>query len=538
MSPRQFTVMAGVAGLLLVTALVTVVAGGGDWSGATAVDKLFQLAFSLIAVGGFVWSARRATGAERRWRFWMTAAMSSQSIGMALVVWGELVVGAALPTMPLVSVSFIMAPVLALFGVLTLVHGEQRPTRPEPSGRRRSRVLLGLDGLIICGSLFVLILVSAWESVSARWPLTGPAMATVIAHPAGYLVLLTVVATLARTHRVICQLPILMLSLASVAQSTSGWVFAVFVGTGASRIPPAADSGFIAATVFFALAAFAPSRPKRQEQRGAWLGDYVALAVPYLPLAVTCLFAVVSTATGEPLSPLTVDAGLGVVGLVILRQLVTLMENTRLLRQISENQRQLEHQAFHDPLTGLANRTLFLSRLADAVAVHDRDQRPLMLLFVDIDGFKTVNDNFGHGAGDVVLRTVAERLLMNVRESDLVARLGGDEFSVLLDNAECGDAIEDSRRISQQLLDTLCAPQVVRGRDLCISASIGTVSLAVFDPDLTPDELLRRADEAMYAAKRRGKGALVVYGDISAPEKQPEEQPDVQPAKQVDGARA
>lgn len=525
MSPRQFAVMAGAAGLSLVAALVTVVAGGRDWSVAVAVDKLFQLAFSLIALVGFIVSARRSTGAERRWRLWMAAAMASLTIGMSAWIWGQIVIGVPLPTTTLAPVSFIMVPVLTLFGVLSLVHDEPSQ-RPEPFGRRRSRVLLGLDALIICGSLFVLILVSAWESVFAAWPQTGPAIATVVAHPAAYLVLLAVVATLARTHRVICQPPILMLSLASVAQSTSGWVFAVLVGDGASRIPPVADSGFMACPVLFALAAFAPFRPKRPNQRGAWIGDYMALAVPYLPLAVTGLFVVISTATGQPLAPLEIDVGLGVVGLVILRQLVTLMDNTRLLRQVTESQRQLEHQAFHDPLTGLANRTLFLSRLADAVAVHDRDQRPLVLLFVDIDGFKTVNDNFGHGAGDAVLRTVAERLLMNVRDGDLVARLGGDEFSVLLDSACCGTTTEESRRISQQLLDTLCAPQVVRGRDMCISASIGTVSLCAFDPDLTPDELLRRADEAMYAAKRRGKGALVVYGDTSTVE------------KEVDGARA
>jgi diguanylate cyclase (GGDEF)-like protein len=189
---------------------------------------------------------------------------------------------------------------------------------------------------------------------------------------------------------------------------------------------------------------------------------------------------------------------------------------------VTESQRQLAHQAFHDPLTGLANRALFLGRLTEAVAVRDRGRRTLTLLFVDIDGFKTVNDNFGHGAGDAVLRTVAERLLVNMRDGDLVARLGGDEFSVLLDSDnDNGDGTSDTsngdgtgaRQISQRLLDTLCAPQVVRGRDLCISASIGTVSLAAFDPDLTPDELLRRADEAMYAAKRRGKGALVIYGE-------------------------
>src|SRR5690242_15824820 len=98
MSPRQFAVMAGVAGLLLVAALVTVVAGGGDWSAAVAVDKLFQLAFTLIALGGFVWSARRTTGAERRWRLWMVAAMASLTIGMSTWIWGQIIVGVALPT--------------------------------------------------------------------------------------------------------------------------------------------------------------------------------------------------------------------------------------------------------------------------------------------------------------------------------------------------------------------------------------------------------------------------------------------------------
>jgi diguanylate cyclase (GGDEF)-like protein len=242
------------------------------------------------------------------------------------------------------------------------------------------------------------------------------------------------------------------------------------------------------------------------------VGDYLTLVVPYLPLAVACLFVAFSTATGQPLAPPVVNIGLAILGLVTLRQLVTLMDNTRLLRQVTESQRQLEYQAFHDPLTGLANRALFLARLTEAVAVRDRGHRPLILLFVDLDGFKTVNDSFGHAAGDAVLRTVAERLLVNVRNGDLVARLGGDEFSVLLDGD--GETRGDgARQISQQLLDTLCAPQVVRGRDLCISASIGTVSLSAFDPDLTPDELLRRADEAMYAAKRRGKGALVSYGE-------------------------
>ncbi|HEX4702235.1 MAG TPA: GGDEF domain-containing protein [Pseudonocardiaceae bacterium] len=523
MSPRQFAAVAGTTGLLLAATLVTVVVGGADWSVAVTVDKLFQLGASLIATARFLWTARRSSGAERRWRLWMAAAMASLSIGMSAWIWGQLIIGVALPSSTLAPVGFIMVPVLTLFGVFTLVHDEPSGQHVQPQ-QRRGRLLQALDALIICGSLFVLVLVSVLESVFRAWPTTGPAMATVVAHPAAYLLLLAVIAVLTRTHSVIRQPPVLLIALAGIAQSTSGWVFAYLIGAGATRIPTVADIGFIACPALFALAAFAPFRPAIGHRPNAavrdgrlWFGDYVTLAVPYLPLAVTCLFVVFSTATGDALSPLEVNVGLGVVGLVILRQLVTLLDNTRLLRQIGESQRQLEHQAYHDPLTGLANRTLFLARLADAVAVHDRGHRPLVLLFVDIDGFKTVNDNFGHGAGDAVLRTVAERLLMNVREGDLVARLGGDEFSVLLDgtNDSTGDHVQVSRRISQQLLDTLCAPQVVRGRDLCISASIGTVSLCVFDPDLTPDELLRRADEAMYAAKRRGKGAMVVYGDTT-----------------------
>ncbi len=508
MSPRQFAVVAGAAGLLLVAALVTMLVGASDWTFAVAVDKWFQLCASVAALAGFLWTARRASGAQLRWRLWMAAAMATLTVGLVAWIWGQLIVGVALPMTILAPVSFIMVPMLAMFGVLNLVH--DGPGLQQPN--RRGRLLLVLDALIICGSLFVLVLVPALQSVFGSWPRTWSAIAAAAAHPVAYLVLLTVIAVLARTHHLVRQLPVLLLVVASVTQATSGWVFAYFVGAGVSRIPPVADVGFVICPVFFGLAAVAPFRTARDKPGRLWVGDYLTLVVPYLPLAVACLFVAFSTATGQPLAPPVVNIGLAILGLVTLRQLVTLMDNTRLLRQVTESQRQLEYQAFHDPLTGLANRALFLARLTEAVAVRDRGHRPLILLFVDIDGFKTVNDSFGHAAGDAVLRTVAERLLVNVRNGDLVARLGGDEFSVLLDSD--GETRGDgARRISQQLLDTLCAPQVVRGRDLCISASIGTVSLSAFDPELTPDELLRRADEAMYAAKRRGKGALVSYGE-------------------------
>jgi diguanylate cyclase (GGDEF)-like protein len=174
----------------------------------------------------------------------------------------------------------------------------------------------------------------------------------------------------------------------------------------------------------------------------------------------------------------------------------------------------LKHQAFHDPLTNLANRALFSDRLAHALTRRIRDGRSgVAVLFVDLDDFKMVNDGLGHAAGDQLLRAVGERLVAALRPCDTTARLGGDEFAVLIEDASGpGDAV----RVAERIVDALREPLGLQGRELAMRASIG-IALAGTD-QVDSEELLRRADIAMYRVKQRGKGSFEVYrSDMQAP---------------------
>ena len=184
-------------------------------------------------------------------------------------------------------------------------------------------------------------------------------------------------------------------------------------------------------------------------------------------------------------------------------------ERRRLQAELAEEQDRLAHQAFHDALTGLANRRLFFDRLTHALEISERRRSATALLFLDIDCFKAVNDTFGHGTGDAVLVRVAERLADAVRASDTVARLGGDEFVVLCEDLRdpVDEAVDLARRISQDLAATM----TLRGHMLSVSASVGiAVSADVADPDT----FLMRADHAMYIAKRRGPGNHELWTDV------------------------
>ncbi len=167
---------------------------------------------------------------------------------------------------------------------------------------------------------------------------------------------------------------------------------------------------------------------------------------------------------------------------------------------------QLTHQAFHDPLTNLANRALFRDRVEHALSRQDRNRAPLAVMFMDLDDFKTVNDSLGHEAGDEVLIEVSRRLHMTLRSSDTAARLGGDEFALLV---EILAHPEDTMRVAERLLDAMREPFEVMGRRLSIRASVG-IALSVAG-DHRADQLLRNADVAMYRAKSHGKGRYEVY---------------------------
>jgi diguanylate cyclase (GGDEF)-like protein len=161
------------------------------------------------------------------------------------------------------------------------------------------------------------------------------------------------------------------------------------------------------------------------------------------------------------------------------------------------------HQAFHDPLTGLPNRALFLDRLRLASARAQRSGHRVAVLFADLDGFKTVNDSLGHAAGDQLLVAVGQRFDACVRPSDTVGRFGGDEFAILMEDVR--DPIA-AARIAQRALEALERPFEVLGREVYVTASIG---IAVGNE--SAQDLLRNADIAMYEAKGRGKGRYELF---------------------------
>ena len=167
---------------------------------------------------------------------------------------------------------------------------------------------------------------------------------------------------------------------------------------------------------------------------------------------------------------------------------------------------ELRHQAFHDSLTGLANRALFVDRLEHALSLSLRAPRPLAVLFVDLDDFKTINDSLGHGEGDAILVSVAERLRGALRSGDTLARMGGDEFAILVEDPP---AASEPTAVADRVVAVLQAPFTQGGKELFVHASVGVA--VVTSRDQTADELLRNADVSMYIAKRKGKNRIEVF---------------------------
>jgi diguanylate cyclase (GGDEF)-like protein len=266
-------------------------------------------------------------------------------------------------------------------------------------------------------------------------------------------------------------------------------------------------------------------------------------ALPYVALAGTfALLSVALSNRGLDARTWTVLGGaVFSTGLVVMRQLASFAENAHLLGELDDKVRELHEteavlraalherdalagrlhdMAFYDSLTGLANRSLFQDELTAALGIGRGEHGDVVVMLLDLDDFKPINDRFGHAAGDEVLCEVARRLRDCVRRSDTVARLGGDEFAVILHDPlpSCVTAV------AQRILTAVSRPCRVGGVPMSVGVSIGLASNASADGggDGGAERLLRHADDAMYQAKRNGKNSFRVYGE-SAPAEDPPE---------------
>ena len=180
-----------------------------------------------------------------------------------------------------------------------------------------------------------------------------------------------------------------------------------------------------------------------------------------------------------------------------------------LVRDIAERKQaeaKLIQLALYDQLTGLPNRTMFYERLASLLPQARRTKSEMALLFIDLDGFKSVNDSMGHGIGDQLLQEVGKRLLASIRESDTVARMGGDEFTVILNNMQDSG---QTASIAEKIIDAINQPIHLNGKSCKVGASIG---IAIYPNHAkTANDLVRAADSAMYHAKASGKNAYRLY---------------------------
>jgi diguanylate cyclase (GGDEF)-like protein len=191
------------------------------------------------------------------------------------------------------------------------------------------------------------------------------------------------------------------------------------------------------------------------------------------------------------------------------------LENGQLAEAIlamSVEKAELARRAFYDPLTQIANRSLFIETVTGSLAQLGATRRPIAVMFIDLDGFKEINDNFGHSVGDQVLSAVAARLRVQVRKLDMAARLGGDEFGMLLDGMRHKT---DASVVAERIIETVRRPIPLGDAVVTIGASVGVA--VVDDPADAPEpeELMRRADMAMYLAKRQGKNRFVVFDETA-----------------------
>jgi len=456
------------------------------------ISDLGESTVAVLAAVNCALAARAASGRLRIAWAGLAGATLSWGIGQAVWSWYELVAHTPTPFPGLSDVGFLGFPLGAVIALAVF------PSNISGAHRRR----MTLDGLMVACALGLVSWATTLGAVVHAGSDSPLALAVSVAYPLSDIALLVVcvlVLSRSRAHRV--PLALIAAGLALMAVGDSG--FAYLVATGSYATGSLVDLGWFFAFGMLAFASLTTSATVEEAPAGSQ--TMAGTLLPYLPLAGAVAFLGWQVTDGQPVSAVETALAVVIVLLLLLRQSLTVRENQLLARAVAMREAQLRHQAFHDQLTGVANRALFIDRAAHALELHRRDRRPLSICFLDLDGFKAVNDQLGHNAGDDILREVSTRLRAVLSEADTLARFGGDEFAVVLENQP------DPMGIARALLDSLRTPFAIGDREVSVLASIGVARVDLLDPTPSVDELLLRADLAMYVVKRRGKSGVLLH---------------------------
>jgi diguanylate cyclase (GGDEF)-like protein len=478
--PREARVVAGSAVLATLLLLWLV----GDFPGAVAAGAVGVAAFAAYAAVCAALAARAASGRLRR--VWMCFAIGFGGWTAGALAWCYVVLVADNAGFPSAAdIGYILFPVFCCVALLQWPIGAGGGSRPR----------LFLDGVIFALSLFMLSWVLALDNVYQTYREDGFALGLALSYPVADLVILAVAGLLLVRAGPDQRLPLALLSGAFlfVALGDSAFAWVTARGDYAARLP--VDAGWVVGTVLFGAAALTSRRIPATPEESTQLPTSMSLWLPYLPLLFGGTVAAVVVLDGVLRSTVIV-----VIVAICLRQFLASWENRRLMRVVAD-------LALRDPLTGLANLALFNDRLAHAVQLRDRDAGAVAVLSLDLNDFKVVNDSLGHSAGNEMLTQVAGRLVACVRPGDTVARLGGDEFAVLIE-----DRVDHSLEIADRIVEAFDSPFSIDGQSLLMRPSVG-LAVAASQDGLDPigAQLFKRADAAMYAAKRSRTGGVHVY---------------------------
>ena len=455
------------------------------------VSDLGSLVVEAFAIVCVILAAFASSGRQRLAWIALVAALTSWFVGDA--IWGmyELGLGVEVPFPSPADGGYLFYYVCTIVVLVALPVGNARATT----------VRLFLDGLLVAGSLFVLAWVAGLDDLVATGGTDTFSFVLSMFYPLADLALLTMALLMLSRSGPGQRLTISLLAAGIAVLAIADSVFVYLNADDAYLSGSVIDVFWAGGLMLMAAAAIVAARTRwRDGVVSTATPDTAAVWVPYVPLLIAVVPGVWYLFGEDNATNPVIAAVLLLMVTVLVRQVLFVAENRRLLATVS-------HQALRDPLTSLGNRALFHDRLSHAVAMTARDGRDVAVLSLDLDDFKLVNDTLGHPAGDAVLVEVANRLRGAVRTGDTVARLGGDEFAVLLEGGG-----EPALGAAERILGAFDAEFVIDEQPIDVHPSAGLAELRGSEANpVTAEELLKRADVAMYSAKRVRAGGVATF---------------------------